>query len=101
MGKDEFEELITKIKNGLDETSGALISDDLLGVVSNYNLLADELETKNQEIAKLNSDKEELLKVNGRLFQKIGFDKQESEKEETKEEVIKIEDIINEKGDLK
>ena len=42
------------------------------------------------------------MKVNGKLFQKIGFEKEEPKTEnniEDKEE-IKIEDVIDEKGDI-
>lgn len=104
LSKEEFEQLINKIKEGLDETQSALISEDLLAIVSNYNNAVDSIEEMKTENEKLKSDKEELLKVNGKLFQKIGFEKDEEEPEaEEKEEVeeIKIEDIIDEKGDLK
>lgn len=105
LNKEEFEKLINKIKDGLDETTSALISEDLLAIVSNYNNAVDSVEEMKTENDKLKADKEELLKVNGKLFQKIGFEKDEEESraEEAKEEVeeIKIEDIIDEKGDLK
>lgn len=105
LSKEEFEQLINKIKEGLDETQSALISEDLLAIVSNYNSAVDSIEEMKTENEKLKSDKEELLKVNGKLFQKIGFEKddEEVETEGTKEDVeeIKIEDIIDEKGDLK
>lgn len=104
MSKEELETLVNKIKDGLDETTSALVSEDLLAIVANYNLLLDEVEAKKAEVEKLSAEKEELLKVNGRLFQKIGFDKEEADEEEAKEEEveeIKIEDIIDEKGDLK
>lgn len=103
LSKEEFEQLINKIKEGLDETQSALISEDLLAIVSNYNNAVDSIEEMKTENDKLKSDKEELLKVNGKLFQKIGFEKEEEPEAETKEEVeeIKIEDIIDEKGDLK
>lgn len=104
LSKEEFEQLINKIKEGLDETQSALISEDLLAIVSNYNNAVDSIEEMKTENEKLKSDKEELLKVNGKLFQKIGFEKDEEEPSiEEKEEVeeIKIEDIIDEKGDLK
>jgi negative regulator of genetic competence, sporulation and motility len=104
MSKEELETLVNKIKDGLDETASALVSEDLLAIVSNYNLLVDSIAEKDVELAKLKEEKEELLKVNGRLFQKIGFDKEEAEEETAEdkaEEEIKIEDIIDEKGDLK
>ena len=54
---------------------------------------------------KLQEEKEELLKVNGRLYQKIGFDKVEEEtkneiKQENNNTEIKVEDVINEKGEI-
>lgn len=103
MSKEELETLVNKIKDGLDETTSALVSEDLLAIVSNYNLLVDSIAEKEAELAKLRDEKEELLKVNGRLFQKIGFDKEaeeEAEEEKPAEEEIKIEDIVDEKGDL-
>lgn len=101
--KEEFENLITSIKGKLDETVQALVSEDLLGVMSSYNNAIDEVASLGEKITKLETDKEDLLKVNGRLFQKIGFDKEEETTEEEKgEEVeeLKIEDVIDEKGEL-
>ena len=101
--KEDFEKLINSIKEKLDETTQALLSEDLLGILSNYNMAIDEVASLGDKISKLEVDKEDLLKVNGRLFQKIGFDKEEEKKEEEKEdngEELKIEDVIDEKGDL-
>lgn len=106
LSKEDFEKLVNKIKDGLDETTSALISEDLLSVISNYNMAVDTVEETKTENEKLKADKNELLKVNGRLFQKIGFDKEDAEddgkkeeKEDDKEE-IKIEDVIDEKGEI-
>ena len=101
--KEDFEKLINSIKEKLDETTQALLSEDLLGVLSSYNMAIDEVASLGDKISKLEVDKEDLLKVNGRLFQKIGFDKEEEKKEEETEdngEELKIEDVIDEKGDL-
>lgn len=101
--KEDFEKLINSIKEKLDETTQALLSEDLLGVLSSYNMAIDEVANLGDKISKLEVDKEDLLKVNGRLFQKIGFDKEEEKKEEEKEdngEELKIEDVIDEKGEL-
>lgn len=102
---DELKVLIDKIKEGLDETTSALISEDLLNIVSNYQLALDKIAEMTEEVDKLKTDNEELLKVNGRLFQKIGFDediKDESAElpSEEKEEEITVEDVIDEKGEL-
>lgn len=103
--KEEFEALITSIKDKLDETVQALVSEDLIGVLSSYNNAIDEIGSLGEKITKLETDKEELLKVNGSLFQKIGFEKEEEkepEKVEGEEEVekLEIEDVIDEKGEL-
>ena len=102
---DELKVLVEKIKEGLDETASALISEDLLNIVSNYQLALDKIAEITEEVDKLKTDNEELLKVNGRLFQKIGFDediKDESAElpSEEKEEEITVEDVIDEKGEL-
>lgn len=104
MSKDEFAKIIDALKEKLDETTNALVSEELLAILSAYNTAIDDNETSVAEIEKLKGEKEELLKVNGKLYQKIGFDKEdESDPEPTEEkedEEIKIEDVIDEKGDL-
>ena len=101
--KEEFESLINSIKEKLDETTQALISDDLVGVLSSYGNALDEIASLGEKITGLETDKEELLKVNGRLFQKVGFDKEEEpegKKVEKDVEKLEIEDVIDEKGEL-
>ena len=102
--KEEFEGLINSIKEKLDETTQALISDDLVGVLSSYGNALDEIASLGEKITGLETDKEELLKVNGRLFQKVGFDKEEEVEEKVddivEEEKLEIEDVIDEKGEL-
>ena len=105
MSYEELETLVNEIKGKLDETTGALISEDLLNIVSNYKLGIDEVSKLTEEVDKLKSEKDELLKVNGRLFQKVGFDKEIEKKEEEKtsddgSEELKVEDVIDEKGEL-
>ena len=102
LNKEDFKNLITSIKEKLDDTTQALVSEELLNVLTNYNLAIDEINSKTQSITDLTKDNEELLKVNGKLFQKIGFQKDETETEDPKseDEEIKLEEIINEKGEL-
>jgi len=101
---DELKVLIDKIKEGLDETTSALISEDLLSIISNYQLALDKIAEVTEELEKVKVDNEELLKVNGRLFQKIGFEediKDESAELPSEEnEEITLEEVIDEKGDL-
>lgn len=104
MSYEELETLVNEIKGKLDETTSALISEDLLNIISNYKLGIDEISRLSEEVGTLKSEKDELLKVNGRLFQKVGFDKEEVEKEEEtsgdESEELTVEDVIDEKGEL-
>ena len=102
MSKEEFENAINSLKDKLDETTQAMISEELIALISAYNSLVDEKAEVEEEKAKLEGEKEELLKVNGKLFQKVGFDKEDEEEkeEEVEEEKIDVEDVIDEKGDI-
>lgn len=103
ISKEDFEKLIDNLRGKLDETTVALVSEEILATISAYNNGFDEYEKSIEEVEKLKSEKEELLKVNGKLYQKIGFDKDEEDdkkEDEPDEEEIKIEDVIDEKGDL-
>lgn len=103
LSKEEFEKLINNLRDKLDETTVALVSEELLATLSAYNNGFDEYTKSMEEVEKLKGEKEELLKVNGKLYQKIGFDKEEVEdKEDGGDEVeeTKIEDVIDEKGEL-
>ena len=103
ISKEEFEKLIDNLRSKLDETTVALVSEEILATISAYNNGFDEYEKSIEEVEKLKGEKEELLKVNGKLYQKIGFDKDEEDNKkenEPDEEEIKIEDVIDEKGEL-
>ena len=99
---EEFENLINDIKSSLDDTTSALLSEKLLNVVSNYKIGVNKIEEMTKDLEKIKNEKDELLKVNGKLFQQIGFDKVEDEelKEDIKNDEIDINEIINEKGEI-
>lgn len=102
---DEFETLVNSIRDGLDEVSRANASENFITVLSNYKMALDDIESKLSEIEKLASEKEELLLVNGKLYQKVGMDlideaNDDSSNDTNDEEVISIEEIIDEKGDF-
>lgn len=103
ISKEEFETLINNLRDKLGETTVALVSEEILATISAYNNGFDEYTKSVEEVEKLKGEKEELLKVNGKLYQRIGFDREEKEDniEDIKdEEEIKIEDVIDEKGEL-
>lgn len=103
LSKEEYEKLIENLRAKLDETTVALVSEELIALMSAYTTGLDEYSKSVEEVEKLKSDKEELLKVNGKLYQRIGFDEEKVEDDkfddEEKEE-IKIEDVVDEKGEL-
>lgn len=110
MTREEFKTLIEKIKEKLDETTGALLAEDLIAILSAYNGKMEEIDKLVEENMNLKKDNEEILKVNGQLFQKVGSIPSEKNTEEKiiddgkeeikEEEKITIEDVIDEKGDL-
>lgn len=104
MKKEEFEELINSIKGKVNETDSALISEDLLGIVGNYYSALDKIDEVEAKNEKLEKDNKDLIMANGRLFQKIGFQKEENKfdvQEQDEDEEIKLEDIIDEKGEYR
>ena len=104
MKKEEFEELINSIKGKVNETDSALISEDLLGIVGNYYSALDRIDEVEAQNEKLEKDNKDLIMANGRLFQKIGFQKEEVKndvQDQDEDEEIRLEDIIDEKGEYR
>jgi len=107
MTYEELETLVNSMREKIGEDASAMVSEDLLNIISNYKLGIDEVAKLTDEVNKLKGEKDELLKVNGRLFQKVGFEKEEVkdeiiekyEDEKTAEEVI--DDLIDERGEIK
>lgn len=106
MSKEDFEKLIDSLRDKLDETQRALVSEDFLNVKSAYNSLYDDVEKDKFEIAKLNQDKQDLLIANGKLFQKVGIEKEEvkdeiiEKKEDEKSDEELIDELIDERGEI-
>ena len=101
MNKEGFNDLIGRIRTSIGEEASALNSEDFLGAIAGYNELYDKLDEANSTITNLKATNDELLRTNGRLFQKIGFnDPEPSSVAERIPEVkkISIDEIIDEKG---
>lgn len=105
MTYEKLESLMNGMRERLGEENSALVSEDLLNVLSSYKANLEKIAELTSENEKLKADKEELLKTNGKLFQKIGFEKEEEaeevadESEEVSTEEI-IEELIDEKGEI-
>lgn len=102
--KEEFEALINSIKEKLGEETSALLAEDLLNILSNYVSALDKIDEDASVIETLTNDKDELLKVNGKLFQKVGFESEEEKSDESEEfeeaEPMEIEEVVDEEGEL-
>ena len=102
MDKNGFKDLISKIRTSIGDEASALNSEDFLGVISAYNNLYDESEKKTEEMNKLKSTNDELLKTNGKLFMQIGFNdpapSSVDERLPKEEKKLTIDEIIDEKG---
>ena len=83
ISKEEFEKLINNLRDKLDETTVALVSEEILATISAYNNGFDEYEKSVEEVEKLKGEKEDNI---------------EDSKDE--EEETKIEDVIDERGEL-
>ena len=103
MSREDLEKVVNNIKSSIDETQSALISDDLVQIITAYDSLIADNDKKDSTINQLRDDKDNLIKVNGKLFQQVGIrDSEKSKPEEfpKEDEVIDISDIINSKGEL-
>ena len=99
----DFEQLINNLRNKLDDSTKGAVSEDLLAIVGELRSQKQTISDNTETINKLKAENEELLKTNGRLFQKIGFDKKEEENKIIPEEevVLNISDIIDDKGNIR
>lgn len=103
MNMEEYNKLIDNIRNNMDEETRALQSDNFATLMSAYNTRMDEIKDLNSENERLKNTNNELLLTNGKLFQQIGFKKEENEKKiesKEKDDIISISDIINDKGEM-
>ncbi|MCX4254715.1 MAG: gp7 family phage scaffolding protein [Bacilli bacterium] len=104
LSSEEFISIIENIRNNLNETDRALISDSLGTLVANQQATENKINELNEQHNKDKALNDELLLTNGRLFQQIGVKPGEENKEDPEtpkeEKKIDIKDIINEKGEL-
>ena len=110
MTVEEVNEKFKNITDKLDETQRALLSDELLDLQTNIVADINGSLAKDSEIQKMKDEKVKLLEVNGKLAQRVAFEEsvpatfnnamRSQAVEAQQESEIKIEDIINEKGEI-
>lgn len=102
MKKEDIEKLTNSMIEKLGEEHSALIADDIGAIITDNNLMNTELQNKDNQITKLQEDKERLITTNGNLLKQIpmGFEKpKEQEKEENKNN-FSFKDVFDEKGNF-
>lgn len=105
---DNFNKTIDAIKEKVGEDSSALISDELLSLMTEHKATVEQNDKDAKTIESLKTEKEELVSTNAKLFRRIGFEDNEpmtyitpQDNSKTQEDkAIKIEDIINDKGEI-
>ena len=100
---DNIEEMINALRDKLDESSRAKVSEELLAVIGVMRGQQEELTARQTTINHLTQENNELLKTNGKLFQKIGFDKPNEPSitlPEKEEKLLDINDVIDSRGNI-
>jgi hypothetical protein len=105
---DNFNETINHIKEKVGEENSALISDELISLMTEHKSLTEQDSEKAKQIETLKSEKDDLVNANAKLFRRLGFEDEQkttfstvAEPNQTVEsEEIKLGDIINEKGEI-
>ena len=104
---DKFNETIDHIKEKVGKENSALISDELISLMTEHKTLTEQDNEKAKQIETLKSEKDDLVNANSKLFRRLSFEdsqettfvKNNTEPKKESEE-IKIGDIINEKGEI-
>lgn len=93
-----IEEYTNKIQEKLGKEEAGKIADDLANLLTYDNKLQKDIESKDNEIAKLKKDKEMLIEANGNLLQKVPFGKEEEKKEVDEPRKFDFKSIFDKNG---
>lgn len=105
---DNFNETINHIKEKVGEENSALISDELISLMTEHKSLTEQDNEKAKQIETLKTEKDDLVNANAKLFRRLGFEDEQKTtfsnnpmpNETNESEEIQIGDIINEKGEI-
>lgn len=105
---ENFNKTIDHIKEKVGEENSALISDELISLMTEHKSLTEQNNEKAEQIATLKSEKDDLVNANAKLFRRLGFEDEQKTTFTTPDnsapnnesEEINIGDIINDNGDL-
>ena len=103
MTNQEFENFTKSMQEKLGKENTALIADDIAKLIMDNSLMNKEITTKQEEITKLQSDKETLMNSNVSLLQQVavGTKPEGKQKEETENKDFDFSSVFDEKGHFK
>ena len=107
MTREEHTALIRAIQEKIKDMDDGSITEDLANLSDDYGTTLGVIDTLTLENTKLKADNENLRDTNMRLFLKVGEktlegnEKEENPEGEEKMEKVEIEELFDEKGELK
>lgn len=99
--EEEIEKLTSTIQEKIGEENSALISEELVSILSKTKNSLQELSESKSQIKKLQNEKDNLIDVNGKLFQQITVGTKPNVKtEDEKSKNFNFKSIFDEKGNF-
>ena len=97
-----IEEYTNKIQEKIGKEEAGKIADDIANILSYDNKLQQDIKNKQEEITKLQKDKEMLIEANGNLLQQIPYGKEkDDEKEKDEKKPFDFRSVFDENGKIK
>ena len=98
----KIEDYTNKIQEKIGKEEAGKIADDIANILSYDSKLQKDIQDKNDEISKLQKDKEMLIEANGNLLQQVPFGKEKDEKNEPEEKKpFDFRSVFDENGKIK
>lgn len=97
-----LEEYTNKIQEKIGKEEAGKIADDIAKILSYDSKLQKDIKDKDDEITKLQKDKEMLIEANGNLLQQIPYGKEKDEKDDQEEKKpFDFRSVFDENGKIK
>ena len=97
-----IEEYTNKIQEKIGKEEAGKIADDIANILSYDNKLQQDIKNKQDEITKLQKDKEMLIEANGNLLQQVPFGKEkDDDKEKDEKKPFDFRSVFDENGKIK
>lgn len=102
MKNEDMENISNKIKEKLGDETSAIISEELVQIITDNTNRNKDLESQNHQIEKLKSEKNELIETNGKLFQQVTMAPEDKPNNQKIEEPKKFsfKSVFDEKGNF-